>query len=262
MIKPIIRHLPHLLLFARQDLLDRHRDSLLGVFWVFLQPLAYILIYSLVFSGLMKSRLTGFEDQPFAYTQYLISGLLIWMLMTNTIVQLSSIYQTKAHIIRKIPVSLSIMPLYVPLVETVIYLVGMLAFALILVVMGQALTWYWLWLPIVLLLALLIAYPLGLIVGMLGVFLPDLRTATPIALQLLFWLTPIVYLSTILPESVQQIMHYNPFSWATASVQAIVLYHHAPQLNHLVAMSTLSLVLLFGARWLQRRLEKDIRDLV
>jgi lipopolysaccharide transport system permease protein len=258
----MFRQLPHILLFARQDLLDRHRDSLLGIFWVFLQPLAYILIYSLVFSELMKSRLTGFEDQPFAYTQYLISGLLVWMLMSNTISQLSAIYQTKAHIIRKIPVSLSIMPLYVPLVETVIYLFGMLVFALMLILMGQTITWYWLWLPVVLVLVLAVAYPFGLILGMLGVFLPDLRTATPIALQLVFWLTPIVYLAAILPESVQTFVHYNPFSWATESVQAIVLYQRSPQLGHLIALFFLAVVLLLTARWLQNRLEKDIRDLV
>lgn len=258
----ITRHLPYILLFARQELLDRHKDSLMGVFWLFLQPLAYILIFSLVFSTLMKARLTGFENQPYAYTIYLVSGLLIWNLMANVLVQLSGVYQAKRALMQKVPVSLSLMPLYVPLTEGVIYALAMLMFALVLGLGGYAFSWHWLLIPIIAFMAMFFAYALGILLAMLSVFLPDIRTATPIVMQLLFWLTPIVYLSSLLPSSLQQWLWFSPFAVITDSLQQIVLYHALPDISRLLWLLALSLLLAGLARWMQKRLERDIRDLI
>lgn len=254
--------LPQVLLFVQQGLLERYKGSLLGVAWVFIQPLAYILIFSLVFSTLMKARMVGFEDQPLAYTKYLVSGLLIWMFMSNTLVQLSSVYQTKASIIHKLPVSLSIMPIHIVIIEAIVYFLSMIFFALILLVMGENFSWHWLLLPLVLLVSILVVYPLGLIIAMVGVFIPDIRTATPIVMQLLFWLTPIVYLASILPLAVQEWLVFNPFYWMTDSVQRIVLYQQYPQAGLVMISVITAVLLLLIARYLQHKLEKDIRDLI
>lgn len=256
------RHLPQILVFAKQDVLDKHRDSALGVFWLILQPLAYIIIYSVVFTNLMTAKMQGFEGQPFAYTVYLVSGLLIWLMMSNSLAQLVGVYQSKAFIIKKVPTSLSFMPLYIPLAESIIFILSMTVFALILIFMDVAFSWAWLWLPVVWLLALIWVYPLGLILAMLGSFLPDIRTATPVALQLLFWLTPIVYLPSILPESVMAVIKLNPFAWSTQSLQNIILYQNAPQMQWLIQSALLGIFLAFIARKLQNMLEKDIRDLL
>ena len=55
----------------------RYRNSLLGVVWTFLNPLAMIFIYTLIFSQIMRTRLQG-ADSTFAYSIYLMSGLLPW----------------------------------------------------------------------------------------------------------------------------------------------------------------------------------------
>lgn len=63
-----------ILLFAKWELRDQFRNRLLGGAWLFLQPLSYILIFTLVFSHLMNARLQQF-DSPYAYSIYLISGI-------------------------------------------------------------------------------------------------------------------------------------------------------------------------------------------
>lgn len=255
-------HLPQILVFVKQDILDKHRDSALGVLWLVLQPLAYIIIYSLVFTNLMKVKMMGFEGQAFAYTVYLVSGLLIWLMMANTLGQLSNVFQSKAFIIKKVPTSLSLMPLYIPIAETIIFVVSLFILAVMMLIMGSAIGHNWLWLPLVWLLTMWWVYPLGLLLAMFGSFLPDIRTAVPVILQLLFWLTPIVYLPSILPESIQAMIQLSPFAWATQSLQNIILYAKAPEYSWLLNSFILGFVLMLLARKMQSLLEKDIRDLL
>lgn len=250
------------LLFARQELYDQYKGSILGIFWVMIQPMVYILIFTVVFSKLMGARLANF-DQPYAYSLYLVSGILIWNATSSTITRLSGIYQAKAPLIKKVPISLSLMPLYIPLTEAVIYSLGMALFALILCLfINYPFTWHWLWIPPLLILSLSFAYTLGLITALLSPFLPDIRTGIPVIIQLLFWMTPIVYVIDILPSSIQWIALYNPFSWITQSLQAIVLKHQSPQVLHLLGLLLLTLFFGLLSRWLQLRLQKDIRDLI
>jgi lipopolysaccharide transport system permease protein len=249
------------LLFARQELIDRYRDNLLGVAWLVLQPLIYILIFTLIFSDIMKNRLADF-DQPYAYSIYLVSGLLAWMMVNNTITRLSSVYQDKSTLIKKVPISLSLMPLYIPLAELVVYLIGMLLFAIVLILIGYSFDYYWLWFPVLFLLNGVFAYAIGLFLALLSPFIPDIRTATPVLLQLFFWMTPIIYLPTLIPESFQWLIDINPFAWLVSNLQNIIFFHTSPKLSYLFSLIVLSGALLGLCRWLQIRLERDIRDLI
>ena len=60
----------------------RYQNSLLGVLWTVLNPLAMILIYTLIFSRVMQARMPGIES-PFAYSIFLMSGLLPWGLFSE-----------------------------------------------------------------------------------------------------------------------------------------------------------------------------------
>lgn len=258
----LYQQLSHVMLFTRQELVDRYRGKLFGVLWLLLQPLAYLVIFSVVFSGLMRAKLTGFEDQPYAYSIYLIAGLLIWTFMSNMLNQLVQVFQTKASLIRKVPMSLSLMPLYIPIAEGVSFWLSLVFFGAFLLFVGHSITLSWLLLPLIWGLIVLMLYGWGLSLALLSVFLPDIRTALPIFLQLLFWLTPIVYLPAVLPEWAQSFVFYNPFAWPVMASQQIVLYHQLPSFNLLLWMTSLAVVGLLSARFLQNKLEKDVRDLL
>ncbi|OQX08775.1 MAG: hypothetical protein BWK73_24490 [Thiothrix lacustris] len=250
-----------ILLFAKWELHDQFRNRLLGGAWLFLQPLSYILIFTLVFSHLMNARLQQF-DSPYAYSIYLISGMLLWNLMAGILQRLTNIYSEKAGLIRKVPVSLALMPLYVPLVELVIFLIAGAFFGVFLIFIEYSPSYYWLWLPVIVLLSVFFTYSLGLILGILSVFMPDLRNFIGILLQLAFWMTPIVYVDSILPVWVNQWLVLNPFYWGVSNMHQIILHGQAPNLYLLALLLTAGIILALFARYLQKRLEKDVRDLL
>lgn len=249
------------LLFARQTLLDPHRGSVLGVGWLYFQPLVLILIYTLVFSKFMGARLAG-ASTPYAYSLYLVPGLMLWTAFANTLSAMVGVYQAKAHIIRKIPVNLIIMPAYIALTETINFCVAMAIFGLFCVAIDQPPGLIWLLLVPIGISTVALAYALGLMLAALSPFLPDLRPMTAIGLQLLFWLTPIVYVANILPPWAIDLLDWHPIYWGIHQAQGIVLDGSLPSPRLWAAQVLLVLGLLIMATRTVKSLEKEIRDLL
>ena len=75
----------------RREIVTQYRGSLLGAAWVLIGPMAMILIYTLVFSHLMRSRLTG-VDSAFGYSIFLCAGLLPWTFFTESLTRLQAVF--------------------------------------------------------------------------------------------------------------------------------------------------------------------------
>ena len=249
------------LLFARQSLLDPYQGSVLGAGWLVLLPLIQILIYTLIFSRFMGARI-GTVATPFAYSLYLVPGLLLWVAFANTVNNMASVYSARAHIIRKVPVSLVGMPAYLPLVELCLWGLAMALFAVFCVVIGHGLSPAWLLLPLICISTLALAYGIGLLLAALSLFAPDLRQLASVVIQLAFWLTPIVYVVDILPAWFAAALRFHPVYWGISQAQQIVLHGRIDRWDYLALQLALSAAVLMLARWLVRHLEKDIRDLL
>ena len=79
----------------------RYRNSLLGASWTILNPLAMILVYTLIFSQVMQTRLPG-TDTPYAYGIFLMSGLLPWGLFTEIVSRGPTLFLDQANLLKKI----------------------------------------------------------------------------------------------------------------------------------------------------------------
>ncbi|MGY8526623.1 ABC transporter permease [Paracidovorax citrulli] len=249
------------LLFSRQELVDRHRENALGALWLLVQPLAFIVLFSTVFSHFMRARL-GTDADPNAYTVYLICGVLAWNVFANGLNRLASVYSTKSHLIRKIEIDLWVMPLHVLVTEAVVWLISMALFTVFLFWIGRPPTASWVALPAVMLTLAAFTYGVGIALGALDVFLPDIKNALGIALQFGFWLTPVVYLPEILPPWAQHVLAYNPLFVIVDAVHQIVVFGRLPAWEPLALILGISVLLLLGSRWMLKRLESEIRDLI
>ena len=253
--------LDHVWLLARQDLVDRHRENALGAAWLVIQPLTFVVLFSTVFSHFMRARL-GADTSPYLYTVYLIGGLLTWNLFANIVSRLAPVYGAKAHLIRKISVDLWVMPLHIVLAEWVVYGITMTFFAVFLLIIGYPIGVQWLLLPVVAVLLSALAYGLGIVLGTLDVFIPDIKNVLNILLQFGFWLTPVVYLATILPPWAIRSLHFSPVFWAVDAVHGIVVWHRCPPLKTFVALAGVAAASLLASRWLLGRLQTAMRDML
>ena len=253
-----------LLNFVRQDLVDRYAGSVLGRAWAFVLPLVQILIFVFVFSTVMGAKLSvlGAELGGYAYSIYLVSGILAWNAFSNTVSRIASIYQDKAALIGKVDISLALLPLHILVTESILFAVSWGFFALFLLSIGALPGESLYWLPLVFLLQQMFAYALGFLAALLGVLLRDVREMVNVGMQLWFWLTPVVYVVTILPEHLRLFFYLNPMVYLMDAYRAIVLQQQAPDWQGLVVIAVLATAVMALAVWLFRRMERDIRDLI
>ncbi|MGM0534462.1 MAG: ABC transporter permease [Pseudomonadota bacterium] len=249
---------------TRQDLVDRYAGSILGAAWTFIMPLVNILIFTLIFSRIMGMRLgeLGVELGQYSYSVYLVIGVLAWNLFANTLSRVTHVFHDKAAIIGKVNVSLFVMPLYLLFSELTVYLIANGFFLVFLVAIDFDFTWHWLWWPVILVVQQTLAYAIGIIFATLSVFIRDIKQFVGVLTQLWFWLTPIVYVITILPENWKPLFLLNPFFHIVNALRDALMLQSTPALLPLGVLLAGALLLLAFGLWLGQRLERDIRDFI
>jgi lipopolysaccharide transport system permease protein len=182
------------------------------------------------------------------------------MAFANTVSRATQSFVDKATIIARVPMALPELPLHVVISEAVIYAVSLVIFGVFLAVIGYEFTPL-LWLiPLVFSLQQTAAYALGFILGVLNVFLRDVQQAVAVILQLWFWFTPIVYVDTIIPDSLRWALLLNPIYPIIDAYHEIVVYQRLPEPGPIIGFGAGTLCLLVLGRWLFARVERDMRD--
>lgn len=245
--------------FTKRDFTERYSGSILGVGWSFISPLVNIMIYTLIFSKIMSARMPGVEGD-YSYSIYLVSGLIPWLAFANTVSRSSTVYLDKKHIISKVNLSLFRLPMFIVISETITFLITMAIFLGFLLVIDYQLSLAMLILPFIYVVQQIFAFALGFIIAQLTVFIRDLKELTAIVMQIWFWFTPIVYVVAIVPDSLSQLMVYNPVYSFIKIWQSVFVYHSIPDLSGLMIITLIAHCLLIMAFLMYRVLEKDIRD--
>jgi lipopolysaccharide transport system permease protein len=207
----------------------------------------------------MNARLPGVTG-GYSYSVYLVSGLIPWMAFSNTVSRISTIYLDKKHIISKINISLFRMPLFIVLSESITFIITMVIFFGFLIATGQKLSTTMLILPFVYVVQQLLAFAIGFMLAQLTVFIRDLKEFTAILMQLWFWFTPIVYVVSIVPRSLSEMIIYNPAYQIINIWQQVFVYQTIPDMTGIIIITILAHTLLLASFLMYRVLEKDIRD--
>lgn len=245
----------------RNDLRSRFARSKLGGLWMVLQPLAQVAIYALVLSRIMATKLPGINDR-YAYVIYLMAGMIAWSLFADVISRSQSIFVDNANLMKKMAFPRVCLPVIVGgscLVNNLLLLVTAVGVFLLI---GHPLSLAMLWLPLLIGINLAFAIGLGLIIGVLNVFVRDVSQVMAVVLQLLFWLTPIVYMPSIIPDRLRVVLQFNPMMHMAVAFQDVILYGRAPPVEGLVVIAVAAIVLLFFSLVLFRRAAPEMVDVL
>jgi len=224
----------------------RYRESLLGAFWAVASPLAMIVIYTVVFSQLMRPTLAGHEQTPFAFGIYLCAGVITWGLFAEMLGRLTGVFQEHGNLIKKSNFPRVCLPAIVALSSLVNFGILLGVYLAFLAVVGHWPGWPLLALLPLLALQVLFTLGLGVLLGTLNVFFRDVAPFTGVVLQFWFWLTPIVYTLQALPEGAREAMWLNPLQPLIGAYQTVFLDHAVPDFATLVPLAVLTLLLLLG----------------
>lgn len=205
----------------------KYQNSLLGAAWNIINPLAMIVIYTVIFSRVMQAKLPG-VDHTFAYSIYLCSGIFIWALFSEIIARCQTVFIENANLIKKINFPKLCLPIIVICTALLNFFMVFGLFTLFLIFTGHFPGLSYISLVPVLLIFILFSIGLGIILGVLNVFFRDVGQFFGIALQFWFWLTPIVYPIGILPQFIKDYMLLNPMVGVVLAFQRVLVHGDWP----------------------------------
>lgn len=247
--------------FAKRDFKERYVGTGLGQFWYILSPLIMIFIYTVIFSDFMKMKL-NIIDNSYAYSIYLVPGLLAWTTFSTIIMRLNTSFFEKANLIKKINVPMYTFQLSIIITETFLFFISILLALGFLLIVGQSITWTFLWLIPIMLLQMLFSFGIGVTVSLFTPFFKDLKEVIPIVVQLWFWMTPIIYLSSMIEDKYPFLLEYNPFYFFVKIYQDIFLYSKAPSFETIGFLIGMTLVSLILAGYLYKKMIGTIKDII
>lgn len=227
---------------VKREFQSRYRNSLLGGLWIVLHPAAMILVYSLVFSQVMRARLPGTDDS-LGYAIYLCAGILTWGLFSEIMTRSLNMFIDNANMLKKLSFPRICLPAVVGLSALLNFVITISLFLVFLLICGRFPGEAILALPLLVGLQLLFALGLGMILGVLNVFFRDIAQLFTLGLQLWFWFTPIVYHMSILPPKVQTLLALNPMTALIGAYQGVFLLGRWPDWSGLLPLLGLSLLL-------------------
>lgn len=237
----------------------KYQRSILGATWAVLNPLAMIVVYTVIFAQVMQARLPG-VDSTFAYSIFLCAGITTWGLFSEIVNRSQNLFLDNANLIKKLNFPRACLPAAVLLSALVNFGIVFGLFLVFLAITGNFPGWSVL--AVLPLLAILVAFAIGLgmLVGILNVFFRDVGQFFGLFLNFWFWGTPIVYSPNILPEKLKPYAQLNPMTGLMTAFQEIFVSGMWPNWAQIAPVAALGIVLCVLALLLFSRCEGELVD--
>ena len=243
----------------KNDLRARFTRSKLGGLWMVIHPLAQVLIFALILSEVLSARLPGM-DNKYAYALYLMSGMLFWTLFSETIQRCLTLFIDNANLIKKMAFPRLCLPIIAAGTMVVNNVLLCVAIFGVFAVLGHFPGSDVVWLPMLALLTLALGMSLGILLGVINVFMRDIGQVIPVVLNALFWLTPVVYSLSALPERYQTWFKLDPLYVLVTSYQNVLVYGKAPLWGDLYSLVLTTAVLACAALVMFRKSSAEMVD--
>ena len=241
-LKPVWAYRGFILGSVKREFQFKYRNSMLGAAWTIINPLAMIIIYTVIFSKVMHSKLPGVEN-TFAYSIYLCAGLLTWGLFTEIVGRAQNTFIEHANLLKKLNFPRICLPVTVVATALLNFSIVFGLFSVFLLISGNFPGLVYLALLPVLAVLVAFAIGLGVSLGVLNVFFRDIGQLFSIVIQFWFWSTPIVYPVSILPESVRSLMIINPMASLMVACQDILVAGKWPAWQSLFPVTILAVAM-------------------
>lgn len=256
-LKELFKYRELLWVLTVRELKVRYKQTFLGIAWAIVQPLSLMLIFTLVFSYFTSINSEGIPYPVFSYV-----ALLPWTFF-QTAVQFGSMsVVNNSGLVTKIWFPREILPLSNVLAALIDFSVaGLLLVGLLLyyrLPLSAQLGWILLLIP----LQFVITAGLALLTAALVVLFRDLKFVIPLALQILFYATPVIYSINIIPDKFFKLILSNPLTGLIDSYRQIILFNQPPNFYHLISSVAGGAILLIVGYWFYKRVDKKFADII
>jgi len=189
---------------TKKEIKVRYKNSYLGYLWSLANPLFLTLIFYFVFKIVTKVQMRD-------YTLFLISGLFVWQWINNSIMVGANLYISNASLIKKVNFPRNFLVIALVLSEGFNFLVSIPIIVMFVFLYHKTITLNWLIIPLYLIISSFFIYSITLLVSTINLFFRDMERIIGLLLTFIFYLTPIIYPVSMVPDKYKIFLYMNIF---------------------------------------------------
>lgn len=241
-----------------RDIKLRYRQTVIGVAWAILQPFVMMVVFSIVFGGIAKVPSDNIPYPIFAF-----SGLLLWNIFSNSLNNASQSLISSSNIIQKVYLPRIILPTASIMVTLVDFFFAFIVFMGILIYFQflPNLIGFLFIIPLVFI-TLVASLGLGLFLAALNVKYRDVRYALPFFIQIMIFVTPVIYPISIVSEKYKWILALNPMTGVIETFRSLFLGTSNIDWVTLLISTIVSVLMLVFGIWYFLKTEKTFADII
>lgn len=221
----------------KRDISGKYKDSTLGLFWSFLNPLLSMIVLTMVFSQFFGGSIPNFPV-------YLLSGKLVFDLFANATTGAMDSIKGNSEIIKKIYVPKYMFAVGIVCSEFINFLISLVVLIAVMIVTGAPFHMALLYSPIPLFFLLILTMGVGLILATATTFFTDIKYLYGVLIMLLSFMTPLFYPIEMIPDKFLLLFKINPLYAAVKCFRDIVLNGTFPQMNYFIYLIITSFIAL------------------
>lgn len=215
-----MRHL--ISVMVKRDMLGRYKGSVVGFFWTIINPIGHLLLYTFVFSIVLKVSFNG-NASTSNFAAYLMTGILPWTCLSDSITRAVTSITEQPNLVKRVVFPLEVLPLAVSISSMVSLILGLSILILIFACGTGTLHWTLCFVPVLMASQFLFITGLSWLLASLGVYMHDLKHMLTLGLSIWMYLTPIVYPSSAFPKELQFLAWINPCAGVIEDYRRVIL---------------------------------------
>lgn len=252
-----------LLQMAVREVFSRYRGAWGGLGWLFLAPLLMLAIYTFVFAIIFQARwpqAIGADGGSAEFALIVLSGMLLHGFLAENLVRAPTLIISNVNLVKKTVFPLGLLA-GVQLVASLVHILPSLAILILFhfVVLGLPPPTIFLF-PLVVLPLALFALGLTWAISALAVYMRDLSQVVGLVVTSLFFLSPVLYPASMVPESVRWLIFINPLTYAIEMGRDLLFFGNLPSLIEYVSYLFAGVVSAASGLWIFRVLRDGFAD--
>ncbi len=236
-----------------KELKLKYKNSALGFFWSFLNPLLMLTVYTFAFRFIMKVQIEN-------YSLVLLAGLLPWNFFNASVQGSTMSLVNNSQLIKKVYFPREIIPLSLIMSNFVNFLMTLIVLFAAMMLFGVPLGINILMLPVVLILLVMFTTGLSLMLSVLNVYYRDISHFTEILFMAWIYLTPVIYSFSMIPEKYRVFLMLNPMTLVVELIRDTTIRNVFPDLKFLIALIIVASITLAVGQGVFTKLERDIAE--
>jgi len=255
-LKELLNYKELLYFFIWRDIKIRYKQTAIGFAWAIIQPLMLMIVFTFFFGGLAKIPSEGIPYPLFSF-----AALLPWTLFSEGLTRSTGSMVSNSNIMTKVYFPRLILPIAGVLSPIIDFIISLGILFIMIFYYGYASKVKIIFVPVFIILCIMTSFAIGLWLSALNVKYRDFQYALPFVIQILLFLSPVVYSSNMLPEKYQILYSLNPMVGVIEGFRWVLVGGSPPELKVFISLSVV-VFLIFTGLFNFKKMEQYFADII